>query len=112
MTVTNSRLRAFTGWHLPAVAFFALGLLAGIGFAVTGPAVAIRALGGVAVASALLGMGTVLYSAHFENPLLFNTWHAAAGSLHVAIRATQRDWAERVRHVDRYLQNAVWSALG
>ena len=57
-------------------------------------------------------MGTVLYSAHFENPLLFNQWHAAANALHVAIRATQRDWAERARHADRFLQNAVWSALG
>jgi hypothetical protein len=114
MTVKNSHFRtgASGSWHLPAIAFFALGLLAGVAFAVGAPVVAIRTLGGLAAASGLLGIATVVYTAHFENPLLFSAWQARADVLRVAMRARKREWAEQVQHVDRYLQNAVWSAMG
>ena len=37
MTPSNSHPATFASWHLPAIAFFVLGLLAGVAFAVTGP---------------------------------------------------------------------------
>lgn len=112
MTPSNSHPATFASWHLPAIAFFVLGLLAGVAFAVTGPIVAIRALGGVAVVAALLGIASVAYAARLENPRLADAWHAAGDSLHSAIGAWRRQWAIRMQNADRYLQNAVWSAMG
>ena len=97
---------------MPAIAFFAAGLLVGIAFLVLAPVLAIRALGGVAAASALLGIATVAYAARLEDPRTFGAWHASGNSLRAAMRARGREWVDRVHHVDRYLQNAVWSAMG
>jgi len=112
MNAVNNRLRALASWHLPAIAFFVSGLVAGLAFAIAGPVVAVRTLGGLAMASAVFGIVTVGYAARLENPRIFAAWHAAAESLRSAISVRGREWAERVRHVDRYLQNAVWSAMG
>jgi len=112
MTRSNSHPSTFASWHLPAIAFFALGLLAGVAFAVAAPVVAIRALGGVAVAAAFLGIAAVAYAARLENPRLVDAWHDAGNSLHSAIGAWRRQWAVRMQNADRYVQNAVWSAMG
>jgi len=112
MTLSNSHPAAFASWHVPAIAFFVLGLLAGVPFAVAAPVVAIRALGGVAMVAALLGIASVAYAARLENPRLAAAWRAAGNSLHSAIDAWRRQWAVRMQNADRYVQNAVWSAMG
>ena len=112
MTATNSHPRMIASWHLPAIAFFASGLLAGIAFMVAAPVDAIRTLGSVAAAAAVLGIATVACAARLENPRIFRAWHVAGGSLRAAMHVWGRHWADRARHVDRYLQNAVWSAMG
>jgi hypothetical protein len=112
MADTNRHPRMFASWHVPAIAFFASGLLAGIAFAVAAPVVAIRTLGGLAAVSAALGIATVAFAARLENPQIFGAWHFAGDSLGAAVREWGRECAACVRHVDRYLQNAVWSAMG
>jgi hypothetical protein len=112
MNATNRHPRLFASWHLPAIAFFASGLLAGVAFAVAAPVAAIRLLGGLAIVAGVLGIATVACAARLENPRIFGPWHASGDSLRAAMREWGRDWADRARHVDRYLQNAVWSAMG
>ena len=112
MTATNSHPRLFASWHLPAIAFFASGLLAGIAFAVAAPVVAIRMLGVLAAVAAVLGIATVACAARLENSRIFGAWHGSGYSLRAAMRDWGRVCADRARHVDRYLQNAVWSAMG
>jgi hypothetical protein len=112
MIATSRRPRAFASWHMGAIAFFAAGLLAGIAFAVAAPIVAIRTLGGLAALSAALGIATVAYAARLENPAIVVSWHAAADSLSAALGLWKRELALRVRHVDRSLENAIWSAMG
>jgi hypothetical protein len=111
MTVTRHPA-ASVSWHLPAIAFFTAGLLAGIAFAVAAPIVAIRTLGGVAVLAALFGIATVSYAARLENPRLVEWLHAYWITLRAAMEARRREVTTRVGHADRYLQNVVWSAMG
>ena len=98
-------------WHVPALAFFGIGAVLGIAFAVAGPVVGIRTLGVIAALSGMCGLAMVLYVLSLEDPFALITLRARVASL--ADMAAQRwdaIWLSR-RTFDRYLQGAVWSGM-
>jgi hypothetical protein len=109
MTAFTRNDRRVVPWHVPALLFFAAGLLGSASLCVTAPVAGIRALGAIALVSSAVGLGIVAYTLRIEDPRQWalitrrmRTWLASVSSHWRAV------WARRNAFV-RYLQGAVWS---
>ena len=111
MKTITGRASSVSGWHVPAIGFFLLGLLLGASFAVAGAVPGIRLLGALAAVSATLGIAIVGYSLRLEDPIAWSlliqrlgSWRTRAADRLIRIRTSRRSY-------DRYWQNAVWSGM-
>jgi hypothetical protein len=108
---SNKDARRLLDWHIPALAFFGMGMILGIAFVTAGPVVGIRALGAIATLSGILGLAVVLYTLRLEDPV---SWMALTDRAAVAFETATQRWNAlwvRRRTFDRYLQGAVWSGM-
>ena len=109
--ISSLSFRRVLNWHVPALAFFGMGMVLGIGFAVAGPVVGIRALGTIAALSGMFGLVLVLYILRLEDPVSWITWKKRAAARFEMAAQRWDAVSPRRRTFDRYLQGAVWSGM-
>jgi hypothetical protein len=110
MTPISDSRRVFK-WHIPALAFFGMGMILGIAFATAGPVVGIRAFGAMAALSGMFGLAVVLYTLRLEDPV---SWTSLGNKAAAWYEIATRQWnalRDRRHSFDRYLQGAVWTGM-